>query len=92
MNRRRHAWSHVLAATTAWSFVTPAMALPPELPLALNDDLRLYLLIGSGVLLLAALVMKMLRREDDDVATPDEGARRSYGMRFFPSDRPIAIE
>lgn len=69
--------------------VTPVLAMPPDLPVGVNDETRLYLLIGSGVLLFAALVMRLMRNRDD--ATSDD-IPRAYGTRFFPSDRPIALE
>lgn len=71
--------------------VTPALAMPPDLPLAVNDETRMYLLIGSGVLLFIALVMRLLRHRDETREVTIE-APRAYGMRFFPSDRPIALE
>ena len=59
-------------------------------PEAIKKATRLYLLIGSGVLLFAALVMRLLRNHDETHDAAD--VPRSYGMRFFPSDRPIALE
>jgi hypothetical protein len=69
--------------------VTPVLAMPPDLPVGVNDETRMYLLIGSGVLLFIALVMRLMRNRDETVAVE---APRAYGMRFFPSDRPIALE
>jgi len=72
---------------------TPALALPPDLPMAFGDDMRMYVLIGSGILLAAALVMRLIRNKDKiEVEDGVVDASRGYGMRFFPSDRPIAIE
>jgi len=71
--------------------VTPVLAMPPELPVAFNDEMRLYVLIVSGVLLFAALVMRLMRNRDDaDGAVVD--FPRGYATRFFPSDRPISLE
>jgi hypothetical protein len=85
-------WGHLLMGVViGLVIVTPALAMPPDLPVGVNDETRLYLLIGSGVLLFAALVMRLMRNRDET----QEGvvdAPRSYGMRFFPSDRPIALE
>ena len=71
--------------------VTPAFAaMPPDLPIRFDDDARLYTLIGSGVLLFIAVVMRVMRRP----SAADEAVQESsgYGMRFFPSDRPITLE
>ena len=97
MNGERHersGWGRSLAGGFIGSLVaTPALALPPDLPMAFNDDMRLYVLIGSGILLFAALVMRLLRKKDKiEVDGGVVDAPRGYGMRFFPSDRPIAIE
>ena len=85
-------WEHLLMGVLiGLVIVTPVLAMPPDLPVGVNDETRLYLLIGSGVLLFAALVMRLLRSRGESrevgVAVP-----RSYGTRFFPSDRPIALE
>jgi hypothetical protein len=71
---------------------TPALALPRSLPFVVGDDTRLFLLIGSAVLLFAALVMRLLRNRDDGEVAGSADVPRSYGMRFFPTDRPIALE
>ena len=85
-------WGHLLMGVLiGLVIVTPVLAMPPDLPVAVNDETRLYLLIGSGVLLFAALLMRLMRNRDET----REGAvdaPRSYGMRFFPSDRPITLE
>jgi len=70
--------------------VTPAFAMPPDLPLHFDDDTRLYTLIASGVLLFIALVLRMMRRAPE-VESPQEELR-GYGTRFFPADRAIALE
>lgn len=71
--------------------VTPVLAMPPDLPVGVNDETRTYLLIGSGVLLMIALVMRLMRNRHETREIAVE-APRAYGMRFFPSDRPIALE
>ena len=82
-------WGHFLAGVLiGLVIVAPVLAMPPDLPVAFGDDTRLYVLIGSGVLLFAALVLRLMRRRDDVVVE----VPRAYGMRFFPSDRPIALE
>jgi hypothetical protein len=70
--------------------VAPVLAMPPDLPVPFNDDIRLYVLIGSGLLLFAALVMRLMRSRDDEPVVVE--VPRAYGMRFFRSDRPIALE
>ena len=70
--------------------VTPVLAMPPELPVAFDDGIRLYVLIVSGVLLLVALVMRLMRNRDDADGAAVDVPRG--GMRFFPSDRPISLE
>ena len=85
-------WGHFLAGILiGLVIVAPVLAMPPDLPVAFGDDTRLYVLIGSGVLLVAALVLRLMRNRNRD----DEGVvveSHAYGMRFFPSDRPIALE
>jgi len=84
-------WGHLLVGMfIGLLLVTPAFATPPDLPLRFDDDLRLYTLIASGVLLFIALVMRSMRRPSSPDETEPES--RGYGMRFFPSDRPIALE
>jgi len=93
MDRRRRGhrgWSCFLSGI-GLIIVTPALALPPDLPVAFSDEMRLYLLMGSGVLLFVALVMRLMRKRDE-VETVVIEVPRAYGMRFFPSDRPIALE
>ena len=85
-------WGHLLFGMfIGLLIVTPAFAAPPDLPLRFDDDARLYTLIASGVLLFIALVMRSLRNRSapTDESEPES---RGYGMRFFPSDRPIALE
>ena len=71
--------------------VTPALAMPPDLPLRFDDDARLYVLIASGALLFAALVMRLMRNRDAPESV-DLDAPRAGDMRYFPSDRPIVLE
>ena len=90
--RGRRQWAHFLTGVLiGLVIVAPVLAMPPDLPIAFNDDIRLYVLIGSGVLLVAALVMRWVRRRNDAEDVVAE-APRAYGMRFFRSDRPIALE
>jgi hypothetical protein len=95
MNRDRRGfrrWGHFAAGVLiGLVIVTPVLAMPPDLPVAFNDEMRLYVLIGSGVLLFAALVMRLMRKRDDAEGGVVD-APRGYGMRFFPSDRPISLE
>ncbi len=89
--RRIRGWARFPAALLVGALsASPALALPPDLPVAVTDDTRLYLLIASGVLLFAALVGRMMRRRKD--AEPATEEPRGYGMRFFRADRPIALE
>ena len=61
----RSGWGRSFAGGLIGSLVaTPALALPPDLPMAFDDDMRLYVLIGSGILLFAALVMRLIRNKD----------------------------
>ena len=84
-------WGHLLFGMfIGLLIVTPAFAAPPDLPIRFDDDARLYTLIASGVLLFIALVMRTMRRRP--LADESEPESRGYGMRFFPSDRPIALE
>ena len=70
--------------------VTPALALPPDLPIDVHGDMQFYALVGFGLLLVAALVMRTMRKP---VAAPDASdAPATYSTRFFPGDRPIALE
>ena len=95
MNRDRRGyrtWGHLLLGVLiGLVIVMPVLATPPDLPIGFNDETRLYVLTGSGVLLFAALVMRLMRKRDDAESLVAE-APRAYGMRFFPSDRPIALE
>jgi len=85
-------WGHLLAGMLIGLLVvTPAFAAAPDLPLRVDDDARLYTLIASGVLLFIALVLRSLRRPSAPTDDSDPESR-GYGMRFFPSDRPIALE
>ena len=67
--------------------VTPVLAMPPDLPVDIHGDLQFYLLLGSGLLLIAGLVLRTMRAAPVE---PDVSAR--YGTRYFPDDRPIALE
>ena len=70
--------------------VTPALALPPDLPVNLPGDAQFFTLVVSGLILLAAVVMRAVRG-----GTPGpvaEMPERSYGTRFFPDDRKISLE
>jgi len=72
------------------AIVTPAFALPPDLPVNLHGDAQFFTLIASGLVLLAAVVMRAMRR-----GTPEPAGdlpERSYGTRFFPDDRKISLE
>jgi hypothetical protein len=90
--RGRRQWAHFLTGVLiGLVIVAPVLATPPDLPIAFNDDLRLYVLIGSGVLLIAALVMRLIRNRNRAEGVAVE-IPRAYGMRFFRSDRPIALE
>ena len=95
MDRHRRSyrtWVHLLSGVlVGLVVVTPVLAMPPDLPVGFNDNTRLYLLIGSGVLLFAALVMRLLRNRDETQEVAGS-VPRSHGMRFFPSDRPISLE
>jgi len=51
--------------------------------------MQLYALAGFGLLLVAALVMRTMKTPAS-TTTVDEPAR--YSTRFFPGDRPIALE
>jgi hypothetical protein len=94
MNGEHLSWGRSVAGGFIASLVaTPALALPPDLPIAFGDDMRLYVLIGSGILLFAALVMRLMHNKDNvEVDAGVVDAPGGYGMRFFPSDRHIAIE
>lgn len=72
---------------------TPALALPPDLPIKFDGDMQFYGLVGFGLLLVALLVMRTMRKpvaSPDGADAPDVPA--SYSTRFFPGDRPIALE
>src|SRR5262249_16124080 len=87
--RWRNDWAHFLTGVViGLLIVTPVLAMPPDLPVKFDDDARLLTLIGSGVLLFVAIMARALRLRDE--ATLD--VPRSYGMRFFPSDRPMTLE
>ena len=95
-NEHEHrSWGRFLAGVVVGAMVAmPALAAPPDLPVTFDDGLRLYVLVGSAVLLFAALVMRLMRNKDNiEVDGGAIDAPHGYGMmRFFPSDRPIPIE
>lgn len=83
-------WKNLLTGVASLAFVTPALALPPDLPIDVHGDLQFYALVGFGLLLVAALVMRTMRKP---VTLPDASdAPSRYSGRFFPGDRPIALE
>lgn len=85
------AWGHLLTGMAiGLVLVTPAFAMPRDLPLQFDDNARLYTLIASGALLFIALVLRMIRRAPENDAVQEES--RGYGTRFFPADRAIALE
>ncbi len=88
--RRYKSWKHYMSGFIGLVLVTPALALPPDLPLEVHGDMQLYALVGFGLLLVAALVMRTMRKPADLPEAADASA--TYSTRFFPGDRPIALE
>ena len=87
---RYRSWTRFLTGGfISLAVVTPALALPPDLPVEVHGDMQLYALAGFGLLLVAALVMRTMKTPES-TTTADEPAR--YSTRFFPGDRPIALE
>jgi hypothetical protein len=70
--------------------VAPVLAAPLDLPVVVNDETRVYLLMASGVLLFAALIMRLMRNRDS--VKTDGGMPHGYATRFFPLDRPMPLE
>jgi hypothetical protein len=63
--------------------VTPVLAVPPDLPLALDAAADQMLLLGSGLLLALALALKFASAHRKP---------KPYGQHFFPDDRDVTLE
>jgi len=89
-NPRYSTWKNFLTGVSVGLVtVTPAFALPPDLPVEVHGDMQFYALVGFGLLLVAGLVMRTMRAPTTGEVV-NEPLRSS--TRFFPGDRPIALE
>jgi hypothetical protein len=89
---RSQRWYGTVTRVLSFAFAglvaaTPALALPPDLPIDIRGDLQFYALLGCGLLLIGALVLRTMR------STPAEplpsGRYRTHDAR---DDRRMTLE